>query len=777
MAAKKKLRTVSIFVALVLLVMTVGAMVYFSVFHDKTSAQLILAKAALDSGDKEKAYNIYHAISLADKTSEETYRALAELSEERSDYKAAGYFWAQAARLNPLDKTLGAKALECVAVSRSDNLLAIRYEEVQDKAGLPEDLRFTIAMTLLRLRKTADLDALYQTFETAQYKDLLDAYKLIAERKGMDLAQKIFEDASASKNRAVANQALMGLAICKSMTDNIDLALSLLERIEDPALALKGDKLIFEGRLLRSKGDGKKALEKFTQAERLQRGNLILVVELAELAYSMENAQVLEQLLESLAAYNKDMLTLRYYFAGLLAGVNHNWSEAAKNLEISGNFRKTLPARLLAIKCATENNDANLAALGLAALPVQDLSPQMRVNIVNALVPLLKKNQGNKNLYNAMYKLAPDNIFTNALVMRDSLEKGEFANAMSEAEKVLAADPYDKASVVVACVAALNLKRPDVVLKRAAIYLEKNPDDIDLRLLVARAYIQKGDLAQAKANYMLALRASDNAAIVAEEAGFFFVYNNFEADLKALLATLGTKESAVQKSLGLALEAEALIRAADRAGAAEKLRAAIKLTPKAEPLYGVLAACYIALGKGPQAREVFEEGIAATGGMNLKFQFALLLCEGSKEEAAEALAILKALNAARPNDKNILMMTAVAQLKLGAAEDALDSARKAQELAPNAPGIFFLIGKIMFELGRHDGATYNFERAILQDENNPEIKKMLIKALEMGIAANPPQMQKRLYLERLLRFNPTDEKAKAMLDGINKAISESRNAK
>ncbi len=776
MQTRKNLKIISILFALIVPILTIAAMVYFSVFYDKTSAQLVLAKSAIENGDKEKAFNIYYDISTTDKSCEEAYRALAELSEEKSNYKDAGYFWSQAARLNPLDKALLLKSLECSVISREDNLLSARYIGVQDKQSLPEELRFNIALAFLRMKLLPEFEEISKNMQSADFKLLLEAYKFISEKNFL-LAEKRFEDLSSSKNLFVKNQSLFGLSMCKSMTGNIDAAQAELEKIKDASLFLEGDKLILEGKILKLKGENKKALEKFLEAGRFQRSNVILSVESAELAYSLEDSARISELITRISQANRDMLVLKYYFEALNAGAKRNWSEAQKNLELSENFKDRFAARLLAIKCAIESNNPNLAAINLDALPIADLSTTMKDNIVNALVPLLKNNQKSVALYTAMNRLAPDNIFTNILLMKDSLRLKDFKKAVEESEKVLAVNPYDKSAITVLGISALNLNKPDLLIKNVLKYLEKNVDDIDARLLLARGYVQKSDIENAKINYLKALKSSDYITYVAEEAGFFFINNKLDADFNALIASLAAKENAIQKSLGLALEAEFLMRADKKAQAAEKLEEAIKITPEVESLYTVLAYCLFSLDKKAQARKVFEEGIAKLNAENLKFQFALLLSEGTKEECKEALELLKSIYAKHQDSKNILTMMAVVQLKLGLQQEALNSAKKANELALNSSDTLYLIGKIMYERKHYEEAIHSLERALFNDEKNQEIKKTLSEVLNAAIASNPPVLQKRLYLERLVKLDASDKKSQEELKKVNELISESRNAK
>ena len=76
---------------------------YFSFDYDETSDKLVQAKQELELGNKNKAYDIYFSIITKDTSCEEAYRALANLAQERQNYKDAAYFWMMVSNLNPPD--------------------------------------------------------------------------------------------------------------------------------------------------------------------------------------------------------------------------------------------------------------------------------------------------------------------------------------------------------------------------------------------------------------------------------------------------------------------------------------------------------------------------------------------------------------------------------------------------------------------------------------------------------------------------------------------------
>ena len=87
----------------IFLLSVITLMGYLSFAYDETSDKLIQAKQELELGNKNKAYDIYFSIIAKDTSCEEAFRALANLAQERQNYKDAAYFWLMVSNLNPPD--------------------------------------------------------------------------------------------------------------------------------------------------------------------------------------------------------------------------------------------------------------------------------------------------------------------------------------------------------------------------------------------------------------------------------------------------------------------------------------------------------------------------------------------------------------------------------------------------------------------------------------------------------------------------------------------------
>ncbi len=762
-----KLRLALTLLALLVPIATIAALVYFSLIHDNTSSKLAQAREAMAVPDKVKAFNIYLDIISKDQSCEEAYLALAKLSENKTNYKDAAYFWMRAATLNPLDKAPLQKYYEALAITRADEILRGRYSTLSDKNSLNDEIKFNVALVFLRAKTPAVADEISKTFDkNSQYPALLEACSNLFD-KNRSVARDALENILKSPKAGVEkNYAHLALAIAEFADNKLEAASEQLDKMDEGHLITLGDRYILQGKILLSQNKGAEAVEKFYLAAQLQRYNPIILIECAELAYSQRNGRILIGLISQIDSNNKNMLSLKYYLEALEAGTKDDWKRAHAALKLSGIFSTRTSAKLLDVKCAIESGDPDAVARAADAILPNEISEQTKLHIANAITPLLKNHQDSKALYTAVLRISPLNPPANAVKMKHSLSEGNFKAALTEANNVLNAVPTEKSAYVVGCIAALNMKDGKTALELSEARLKVDPADAEAMLFAARACVMLSRPEDAKDFYLKSFEASKASTLVGEEAGLFFINSKMDAEFEKVAATLENSDAALKKSLALALRSERAKLNNDLEGALKYLKESIVLTPEVESLYSQTASVQFAMKDIPAARKTLEDAVRKTSSANLKFQLAMLLSNGPKGDVEESARILKELAAAVPYNKNILVALAQAQFSLGQIEDATMTAREAVRIDPKDANALHTLGRLLFERMQYAESITNLERALFAF-SNPQTKALLIRALYAEEESAKSAIQKRSALERIISLSPEDAKAKELLQKLN----------
>lgn len=767
---KKKFKLILALLVSAISVLTLAALAYISFFYDSTSSKLVLADSYMKAGDKDKAYELYYEIIQKDSSSEEAFLALAKLSEERGNFKDAAYFWMKSYELNSLNKDLILNMLKAAAISRGDKPFITRFAAVTDKKALGEEIMINAALSYLR---TGDITEAREIAKDMSefYSNLMDGFRFMREAN-FPMAEKSFSIAAElAKTETEKSYLTLGQSLYYFGTRNADEALKILQSSDNSNIMTRGDKLVIEAKILDSKGKKKEAFEKLFEASKLHRFNVMLPVEAAEIAYSMQDVEALEKVIAEADGTDKIGKIVGSYIKALKAGVQENWVETEKYLDDAKEIKGRMPARLLLVKCAIELNKPELAVQNLSGLPLSNMAENFKKNMVAALMPLLKNHQENAALCAIIYRMDPENIPVNALKMKVSFGTNKFADAIEEAKRVLKAFPNERAALAIAAMSELRLGNVDESLKYSKKMLEINPKDEEAVLFAARAYAFKNDFENTEKSYKSLLENEKFAVLSNEEFATFLLRNDKIEDFDKITSSLKSSDSPIKKSLGYALQAQKDVKLNKLDDVKADMEKAIEFAPKIETLYIFLANFLNGNDKRLDAKKVLEKGIAKTASDELEFRYILLCSEGDEKELKVALERINKLKEKHPKNANALILLANVQFKLGNTDEALMAARSAVQLAPKSPDALVSYGKVLVERKQYTEAIGAFERAHFNSNNNPIVKDLIIAALYSSLDSQLTDVQKRANLEKILKLDAEDENAQKMLKILNDKIN------
>ena len=201
-----------------------------------------------------------------------------------------------------------------------------------------------------------------------------------------------------------------------------------------------------------------------------------------------------------------------------------------------------------------------------------------------------------------------------------------------------------------------------------------------------------------------------------------------------------------------------------------------------------LAAALFLTGAGDEAL-MHAQFAAASAPDSTAITTTLALIEGARFGFERALARLDAGLAAQPDDAGMLGARAFVLRRLERARDALDTATRLVEVAPQATS-FELLALCQRDVGRHDDALASLERAIATAPNSATALASAGETLldtgdlagakerfTQAIAANPHALGGWIGLTQVQRFAPGDPAfahLEALLDTPALAVRDDR---
>ncbi len=353
--------------------------------------------------------------------------------------------------------------------------------------------------------------------------------------------------------------------------------------------------------------------------------------------------------------------------------------------------------------------------------------------------------------YRMAAALAPTSAEIHASLARVLLRLHEVEEAKKSAEQALRIDPKNVEALGVMVQIDVGLRDLSGAADRLRAILEENPSDDASRMLLADLLERDGRIADAAREMQIVVDHIPGSAMM------HFRLGNLHAQLGKTEDAVREYEAALQIDPGLleALARSGIARETEgQLGEAAKIyRRAVDASPTDLRIGKRLLRVLLLLDDSAEARKEAERLLAlAPDDVEVREQYALLLLrsgdsEGAlrelqrvEKEAPDRLSTHKHLgryywDRDRPQEALAQYRTVVSidstfvegwvlrgylELRVGSAEDALASFRKASELESDEPTLAFYEGVSLSELKRFDEAVPAFDRALAMNPNYAE---------------------------------------------------------
>ena len=268
-------------------------LVFISLKTDKTSEKLIKARSELALGNKDRAYDIYFSVITSDSSCEEAYRALAELAEERVNYKDSAYFWMMISNLNPLDVEAKRNYFRAMIVSGADSILQLRFEALADKSILPDSYIYAIAKSYVRSSKRQNVETLKKYIKSSAYKRLLDAVLYISTRNYASAQNEFNLALKDAKTDVEKFDSMIGLASIYMLNGNVQLAKEFLAKINSNNVVINSDTIALQASIAEWEGDKKNAVAKYIEFAKFKRYLVAPIIQGVDLATTTQDLDAL----------------------------------------------------------------------------------------------------------------------------------------------------------------------------------------------------------------------------------------------------------------------------------------------------------------------------------------------------------------------------------------------------------------------------------------------------------------------------------------------------
>jgi tetratricopeptide (TPR) repeat protein len=296
-------------------------------------------------------------------------------------------------------------------------------------------------------------------------------------------------------------------------------------------------------------------------------------------------------------------------------------------------------ARLQLVELALNEGDLNRAVSTLAVL-LRGHKPNAEVQIVQARVLMAeRKPQQAAELLEASLRQG-NSATTHYLLGAAFSQIGNLQRAESEMQAAISADARFVDAYVALAQMMLDRGQPKVSLQYSRMALQRDPDRIDLLLLIGSAYASLGDSDNAEKNFQAYVTAMPHSSEALNRLGLLRVFQKRNADaiayferalqldpkdyeaLDGIVSTLilnGEQEKAVARirtelarqdsSEVLNIAGKAFADVGDWKSAEELLQKAIDKSPDNFASYVLLGSVYARRNKGPEAIRSYESAL------------------------------------------------------------------------------------------------------------------------------------------------------------------------
>ena len=734
-------------------------LVFISLKTDKTSEKLIKARSELALGNKDRAYDIYFSIISSDTSCEEAYRALAEIAEERVNYKDSAYFWMMISNLNPLDINAKCNYFRAMIISGADTILQLRFELLSDSSFMPDSYIYAIAKSYVRLGKRQNIEGLKKYVERSSYKRLLDALLYISARNYASAQNEFNLALLESKSDIEKYDSMIGLASVSLLNGEVIPAKELLAKINTDNPILNSDVIALQASIAEWEEDVKTAVAKYIELAKYKRYLVAPIIQGVDLAAITQDLDALAKFKGLFETKDKLSLELFYYISAHEFFIKGDWKQAYEKLTASGNFSQSISGKILELKCISKLGSyasASVIASNLAKYANQ-ISQTDKVEIVKVLSEILNQNRDDDSLLDSLLIIAPENPFANLLNMHRKFEKRDFYASFNSAKLVLEKLGYSASIFNIACVSAMALGNYDDVLAIANQRLTTNPNDTSAILFLARANVGKRDKQIARKLYMQVVKMSEVSAPICAEVANFMLDNNFLDDFFVVLNVIEASKQKDNKILSLFLKSKYEKLRGDKLQRIKILNRAYDLDKTSESLLCELISAYADAGTYKEILTITDEFLQNKNSPMLLFTMASVIRNGGRSYCEKSIQILQKLAQEYPVQANIFLELSKSYKKLEMYNEALVSARKAVDLAPSNVSAVLNLGEILAHKDLYEEAIATLER-VFQQQKSEKIEKLLVDVLVEFSKQSDVKLDRRIsLLKKALKLHPNNK--------------------
>lgn len=740
---------------------------YFSFVYDETSDRLIQAKQELELGNKNKAYDIYFSIIAKDTSCEEAYRALANLAQERQNYKDAAYFWMMVSNLNPPDTQAKLNYFRAMIISGTNETLELRFETLADKSFLGDEELFAIAKSYIRSNKRNQLSVVEKLIKNPFYKELVRGVSILSPNR-YSATEAIFKKAlSSAKTDTEKDNALICISMVRLFDNDSTTAQKLVSQIKAQNKIILADKLLIEASIAIDFEDRKTASKKYFELAKLRRYQIAPLVRCAELACSINDKQTITEVKKLFEANDKISLELLYYMEALEFFIDNDYKKARERLSMAGVFGQIVYGKILELKCAYELRNwetISIIAQNLVKNPEQIPSWEI-LNVIKIFSEALNQNRDDVILLNSLLKLSPENPFANLLLMHKSFAKKDYYQTLKSAHLLLQKLGYSEATFAITCASTMQIGNFADVLKLTSNRLKVAPNDVLAHIFSARANVKLNNIKEAEKFYISAVKLKPENISNACEAGNFLVSNKLFDSFFAIISDIERIKNKDNQLLALLLKSEYAKVNNDAKEQIKLLKKATNISPETG-FYFEIASAYHKLGEKQTSVALLKNLAKNKNSVDINLVLASYLSKGDKSQVNEALKILQ--NTVSENPSNAMAFVALSKVcqQIGETAEAMNYARKATNLAPENFVADLNMGEIYLENELFENASVFLDRGY-QKHPSESIKNNLVKAL-IGISkqANTTKERKLFVLRKVLKFVPENKEIEDQIKAL-----------
>lgn len=734
----KRRKILRILLGLILLI-TLGGAGFAGLKMYRNNPELSLlprARKAIQTNDLASAVNLYARVYQKDSTNFEAIENLAQIFEKQGKLDQAIAFWAQAAKLNPLDKKFAQNHMRTMFLAGNFTGVYTLYnsaELIKSDATAAAILGITFIYRN-DIQSAGTLKArLLATAPDNPYVKLLDA--------DLDFAQKRLADARTKYQTLLDSpqtpKELLGLLLIRQ--GNVSLqnndrsgALAAFQKAANsPGSSLQSK--IYLADYYRRSGNTAQSLAEWENLHKADPENPGVLMNLAEMYMFQNKMDKIVELQKSINPGKFYAIKLSHYLNGIIAYKKGDMPNAFKYFEWVFEDFKTHPIFVmmyLESAARTYNMDGTLKALNIMK---KGNAPAPMLNQVYALLTQLTKSPKDAKqqefaqiIQKEIKPVSLDQTQNPMLELQTAIQNRDAAKVKAISER-LAKDTQRIESLFAASRGFLILKD----IPRATDLLTKcqklDPANPDVYLALAECKFRSSQTDAAIDMLATGFDKTKNTKIL-NQLSKVLLMTGKEKELTALTKTLLKSNDVAQKALGYVYQAELARYKNETEKSYSLYEKAYQTNPNDLTIALVLFDINMQKKDKTRARSLLNELMAKQPeNQLLKFNDAYWEDNFGKRE----LAIKKYRSLILDNPRWSLVLVNLSELLAkdpASRAEALELAKQAVSVEPGWWASHLTLSKRYTELGRKTDALTSFQKAqSLTDKNNPYLKEAMPK--------------------------------------------------